>query len=198
MVVFVWICIERQNSFTQLFQHIYSQTHYKHRFSSSQMEGSLCLSNNNDISTLLHKNLDEPFHHINILQGYLFYWIKELFVVSCGMEVHSKSNREAYFRHKLNLMPFNKRENFIDYLQRISCFLKGSSKLRALTCSSPSSDTFEPYMLIGQDWLVVSYTFTRIVCLLASCWSSFSTSDSMSKIPPRYLIGDGNIRKAAY
>jgi hypothetical protein len=25
--------------------------------------------------------------------------------------------------------------------------------------------------------------------LLASCWSSFSTSDSMSKIPPRYLIG---------
>jgi hypothetical protein len=110
MVVFVWICIERQNSFTQLFQHIFSQTHYKHRFTSSQMEGSLCLSNNNDISTLLHKNLDEPFHHINILQGYLFYWIKELFVVSCGMEVHSKSNREAYFRHKLNLMPFNKRE----------------------------------------------------------------------------------------
>jgi hypothetical protein len=147
-----------------------------------------------------HQNKEIWTNHITISIYYnaiFFIELKEL-MVSCGMVLNSQSNRDGYFIHKLKSMPFNKRWMFIDYLQRISCFLKGSSKLRALTCSSPSSDTFEPYMLIGQDWLVVSYTFTRIVCLLASCWSSFSTSDSMSKIPPRYLIGDGNIRKAAY
>lgn len=53
-------------------------------------------------------------------------------------------------------------------LQCISCFRVGSPKSRLLMYSSPVSVTLEPYILIGADLLVVSYTFTTMVCLLAS------------------------------
>lgn len=75
------------------------------------------------------------------------------------------------------------------YLHIILCLLNGSPKSSWLWCKrdlSPSSD-WSPYMIWGSESFVTSYTCTKIAWCPASCPSKFSTSDSTSKDPPRYL-----------
>lgn len=116
---------------------------------------------------------------ISILQHCLWILLSSQFLIESPLLQESMGLKEQLKNH-----PGLRNEN---HLHLISCLLNGSPKLRLLTCSRTSYDTSEPYMLIGCEWLVTSYTFTTMLCLLASCCSNFATRDSIWNTPPRYL-----------
>ena len=75
----------------------------------------------------------------------------------------------------------------ITYRQCTTCLRNGSPKSRLLTCGTTLSVTWGPYIINGVELLVISYTLTIIARLPASWRSKFSTNDSTSNAPPRYL-----------